>query len=313
MADGERRIGLAFVPTSARGAVDLIERAEGAGIPTAWAVMPALGLDTPTLFAAAAMRTDRIGLGTAIVPAFTRHPLGLATQAAALEGLAPGRLRLGIGTAHARTMVDVYHLPFDRPLAQLREYLAVLRPLLATGEARFAGEFYRVDAKLPAAPGTPVLISALRAPAFALAGAAADGAISWLCPVPYLRGVALPALARGAAKAGRPRPPLIAHVPVVARADRDEAHRIARAGLASYAAAPFYARMFADAGHPLGPERELPDALLDELVVWGEPAGIADALRRRLGQGLDELLVGVLPGDDRAADERALVGILGGL
>src|SRR5690606_20284621 len=81
-------------------AIEVIRAAEDAGIETIWMTMSASGVDTPTLFASAAMRTERIKLGTAIVPAFTRHPLSLATQALALHGLAPGRVRLGIGTSH---------------------------------------------------------------------------------------------------------------------------------------------------------------------------------------------------------------------
>ena len=311
MAD--RRINLAFSQAGAQHAVDLIVRAEEAGVDTAWAVMPAIALDTPTLFAAAAMRTERIRLGTAIVPAFTRHPLALAAQALALEGLAPGRLRLGIGTAHARTMVAVYHLPFDRPLAQLREYLQVLRPVLATGEVSFAGEFYQVDAKLSGAPGTPVPIAALREPAFELAGELSDGAISWLCPIDYLLEHATPALSRGADRVGRPTPPLLAHVPVVIGTDRDAVRAIAREQLAYYAAAPFYARMFADAGYPLGPNGEVTDALIDALVVSGDDQTIAGRLRERLERGPDELLVSLLPGPDRRADEDVLLRVLGGI
>jgi alkanesulfonate monooxygenase SsuD/methylene tetrahydromethanopterin reductase-like flavin-dependent oxidoreductase (luciferase family) len=95
--------------------------------------MPATALDTLTLLGAAAMKTERITLGTYIVPAFTRHPLTFVTQALALEGLAPGRFDLGIGSAHARTMVDVYHVDFDRPLRRLIEYLHVVQPALKTG------------------------------------------------------------------------------------------------------------------------------------------------------------------------------------
>lgn len=315
MANNER-IGLAFMPAGAEHVVDLVERAEAAGITTAWAVMPATGLDTLTLFAAAAARTTRIRMGTAIVPAFIQHPLKLAAQAMALEGLAPGRLRLGIGTAHARTMVAVYHLPFDRPLAQLREHLHILRTLLRDGAVSFAGDFYQVDAKLPgtptAAPATPVLIAALRAPAFALAGAASDGALSWLCPLDYLLDHAKPALERGAAEAGRLAPPLIAHVPVVVATDRETVRARAREQLAYYAAAPFYARMFADAGFPLGPAGEVTDALIDDLVVGGDEATIATGLRQRLDRlgNHDELSVSLLAGPDRRAEEETLLRAL---
>jgi alkanesulfonate monooxygenase SsuD/methylene tetrahydromethanopterin reductase-like flavin-dependent oxidoreductase (luciferase family) len=48
-------------------------------VETVWTVMGAVGIDTVTLFAATAERTDPVRFGTAIVPAFTRHPLGLVT------------------------------------------------------------------------------------------------------------------------------------------------------------------------------------------------------------------------------------------
>jgi alkanesulfonate monooxygenase SsuD/methylene tetrahydromethanopterin reductase-like flavin-dependent oxidoreductase (luciferase family) len=110
------RVGIAFFPRSSDAAVDLCVRAERAQVDNAWMVMPATALDTLTVLAAAAVKTERIVLGTSIVPAFTRHPLAFVTQALALEGLAPGRFDLGIGSAHARTMVDVYHVDFELPL-----------------------------------------------------------------------------------------------------------------------------------------------------------------------------------------------------
>lgn len=305
------RIGFAFFPRAPLVAVDTIVRAERAGVATAWMVMPATGIDTITLFAAAAERTERIRFGTAIVPAFTRHPLALAAQAVALEGLAPGRLRLGIGTAHARTMVAIYGFDFSRPLAQLREYLQILRPLLQQGAVDFAGAFYTArNASLPAPPGTPVPISALRAPAFELAGELADGALSWLCPPAYLQRVAPPALAAGAARAGRPAPPLIAHVPVALGADRGAVYAAAKQQLAYYAAAPFYARMFADAGHPLDANGGVTDGLLDELLVSGTAEQVAAGLRARLAAGFDELMVSLLPVGDQTLEEDALFEVL---
>ena len=89
-----------------------------------------------------------------------------------------------------------------------------MQPALKTGSVHFQGEFYQVDASFPQAPGTPVPIAALRAPAFRLAGRLADGAMSWNCPPAYLRDVALPALQAGADSAGRERPRLMAHVPI---------------------------------------------------------------------------------------------------
>jgi len=274
-------------------------------------VMSATALDSLTLLAAAAVKTERIVLGTSIVPAFTRHPLAFVTQALALEGLAPGRFNLGIGTAHARTMVDVYHLDFDHPLRQLTEYLWVVQPALKTGTVHFEGEYYQVDATFPRAPGTPVPIAALRAPAFRAAGRLADGAMSWNCPTAYMQQVALPALQAGAESAGRARPPLMVHVPVVVSTDREEVRRIAGEQLSYYAAAPFYARMFADAGYPLASDGSVTTELIDNLVVSGTPQEIAAQLRQRLDLGFDILMVNPLRvGDDRAHED-AVLEILG--
>jgi alkanesulfonate monooxygenase SsuD/methylene tetrahydromethanopterin reductase-like flavin-dependent oxidoreductase (luciferase family) len=276
-------------------------------------VMPAVGLDTLTIFAAAAVTTERIRLGTAIVPAFTRHPIAMADQVMALESFAPGRLRLGIGTAHARTMEAVFHFDFSRPLSWLREYTEVLLPLLHEGEVHFAGDFYQVDASIPAPTHTPIYHSALRSPAFELAGEMTAGGLAWLCPPEYLRRIALPALQAGADKAGRPRPPLIAHMPVVVTPDRDRAYAVARQQIGYYAAAPFYARMFADAGHPLDAEGRITDGLLDILLVYGTPDEIARKLQERLDGGMDEIYPSMFPLDDQVREEDILLGILGEL
>jgi alkanesulfonate monooxygenase SsuD/methylene tetrahydromethanopterin reductase-like flavin-dependent oxidoreductase (luciferase family) len=186
MTSNRDRVGIAIFPRSADSVVDLCVRAERANVNNAWVVMPAAALDTLNLLGAAAMKTERITLGTSIVPAFTRHPLIFVTQALALEELAPGRFDLGIGSAHARTMVDVYHVDFDRPLRRLIEYLRIVQPVLKTGSVHFEGEFYRADASFANAPGTPVPIAALRAPAFRVAGRLADGAMNWNCPPTYI-------------------------------------------------------------------------------------------------------------------------------
>jgi len=305
------RLGFVVRRDRADQTIEGIRAVEEAGIGTAWTIMAGAGRDTPTLFAAAAMRTERVKLGTGIVPAFTRHPIGLAGQALTLHDLAPGRLRLGIGTSHAPVMRDALHLPFDRPLERLSEYLRVLRPALQTGKVEFAGEFYRVNVTLVgSAPETPVLIAALRPNAFELAGRLSDGAISWLCPVPYLLDVARPALERGAAAAGRPAPPLVAAIQVMPEPNRETVRESTRRSYGRYAQLPFYAAMFAAAGYPV-PDGRLSDDLIDAIVVSGDDDAIGEQLQRLLVQGLDELMIGLVPGPDPLAEEARLLGILG--
>src|SRR4051794_40232107 len=170
--------------------------------------------DPVTAFAAAAAATERIGLGTAVVPTYPRHPLALAAQAIALNDLAPGRIRLGIGTSHKPTIEGSYGIPMGKPHAHLREYLTILRAILWEGKVDFSGTYYTVNTSLPGnvtPPEIPIPISALGPNAFRLAGELADAAITWVTPIQYIVETALPALQAGANQAGRERPPLIAH------------------------------------------------------------------------------------------------------
>jgi alkanesulfonate monooxygenase SsuD/methylene tetrahydromethanopterin reductase-like flavin-dependent oxidoreductase (luciferase family) len=203
----------------------------------------------------------------------------------------------------------MFGLPFAQPLAYLREYLTVLWHLLWDGQVDHAGAFLGVHATLPAGttpPRTPLLISALRAIAFRLAGEIADGVISWMCPIAYLAQTARPALGAGAAAAGRPLPPLIAHVPVAMHPDQDAVRAAARQRLGTYGGLPFYACMFADAGYASAPDGTMPDALFDALVVSGDPGQVAARLAEIRAAGMDEVLVHLVLVIDEATEEAAL-------
>jgi 5,10-methylenetetrahydromethanopterin reductase len=295
-------IGFGFFLHDAPGAIDLIERADAAGVDTAWMVMPPLGYDTPTLAAAALARTERIRVGTSIVPAFTRHPLALATQAVALDGLGPGRFRLGIGVGNMVVMADGFGTPVTAPIAQTREYLAVVRSALATGTARVSGEHYTVDATLPAPVATGVTLAAIGPRMYALAGEAADAAMSWMSPVAYLDEVARPAMAKGAAEAGRPVPPLVTHVLAIVSSDPDAARAAARPAVRTFGANANYAGMYAAAGLPVAPDGTPTDELVDAITVVGDEATLTDRLAA-LAATRDELVVSLEPIDDRRAEE----------
>ncbi len=308
------RVGLALAETeAATAAVEHMRAAEVAGVRQVWMNQTPTAPDTLTVLAAAAVRTTTIRLGTAVVPTYPRHPLALAQQALALFDLAPERLRLGVGPSHLPIIEGVYGLPMPSPLAHLREYVTVLRAALWQGQVDYRGRFYQVQVSMPRTPRTPILISALREKAFHLAGELADGAISWMCPVPYLLEKALPALQAGAAKSGRPAPPLVAHLPVALGQDRQAMRAVARQQLGAYGRLPFYVQMFAEAGFPVASDGTMSDALLDSLVVFGDEATIAARLADLLAQGLDEVLVKPLP-VARPEDERArLARLLGQL
>jgi F420-dependent oxidoreductase-like protein len=299
--------------TNAAEAVTAIKAAEDAGVRQVWTTQTMTLPDTLTMFAAAAAQTKSIRVGTAIVPVYPQHPLVLARQALALHDLAPGRLRLGVGTSHRRTVEGVYGLPMESPLEYLHEYVEVLRAALWDGKVDHQGRFLKAKVELPRTPRTPILISALREGAFRLAGRISDGAISWVCPVPYLLDKALPALRAGAEDSNRPAPPLLAHVPVALSNDREAVTAAARKRLGIYGRLPYYAAMFEAAGYAVSPEGGLTGDLIDNLVVRGDEASVAQRLSELLGTGLDELLIMLVPVGDADAEQSKLMHLIGQL
>jgi F420-dependent oxidoreductase-like protein len=289
------RIGLSIIATDAADAVNRIIEAERAGLSQVWLSQGGSGgTDTLTIAAVAAARTAQIRLGTAIVPIYPRHPFVTAQQALGIHDIAPGRLRLGIGPSHRPIIEGSYGLALSSPLEYLREYVTVLRGLLGEGKIEHHGKFFNVTATSRPAP-IPLLVSALGPKAFLLAGEISDGALSWVCPVPYLLNSAKPALQEGAPAQHRPAPPLVAHVVVALSTDEAAVQAEARQFLFRYSQLPFYVRMFKEAGLPVAADGSGLDALAKALVISGDEATLRGQLAELLANGLDELMVHPLP------------------
>jgi alkanesulfonate monooxygenase SsuD/methylene tetrahydromethanopterin reductase-like flavin-dependent oxidoreductase (luciferase family) len=201
----------------------------------------------------------------------------LAQQVFALNDIAPGRLRLGVGSSHRTVIEGIFGLQQRKPLSYLREYVEVLRAVLWDGKVDHHGEFFNVVVTLPSPPRIPILISTLGEKAFQLAGEVADGALSWLCPVSYLMRTGLPALRRGAAAGGRSTPPpLVAHVLVALTTDRQAAMAAGHQLIDIYTRYPFYVKMFTIAGFPTTVGGVAPDALVDNLVISGNEDTVSE-------------------------------------
>ncbi|MDA1062395.1 MAG: LLM class flavin-dependent oxidoreductase [Chloroflexi bacterium] len=302
-------IGVVVSARDAATAVDRIVEAERLGIPAAWMTTGGTGPDALTIFGAALARTERVLLGTCITPTWPRHPLSIAQQVRALEELAPGRFRLGIGPSHEASMVETYGVEWRTPLTQLREYVQVLKAVLQDGSVDFEGSHVTARGSIEPPPGTPVMASALQLRSFRMCGEHADGAISWNAPAAYLRDAALPALREGAAAAGREPPPLLAHVPICVTEDRDAVIEAGRRQLGRTAQTPFYGRMLAAAGFP-DAARDVDEALIDALIVSGSEQQVAARLRELLDDGMGELLVMPIgPGGSEPWIERGFAAV----
>src|SRR6266480_7306470 len=304
------RVGLVIEARDVETAINKIREAEQAGVQQIWMTQSVGMLDTLTLFAAAAAHTSQIRFGTSIVPIYPRHPLVMAQQAVTVDVLAPGRLRLGVGTSHRHAMENMYGLSMSSPLAYLREYVEVMRQVLWEGRVDHQGKFFRVNTSFPRTARIPLLVSALGEKAFRQAGEIADGAISWVCPVPYLLDKALPALRAGAQAHNRPSPPLVAHIPVAMSTDEAAVHEAAISRISYYTKAPFYAHMFEEAGFPIAVDGSGVAALVKALVVAGDQAQVEKRLRELIANGLDELLLMLVPVEDEAREREQLMQVI---
>ncbi len=296
----QKRLGVQVIGAGSAAVLAGIEKAEELGIQAAWMTTGGAGPDALTLFAAAAVRTQRIMLGTSITPTFPRHPLAVAGQVQVIVHLAPGRFRLGVGTSGRAGTEEIFGVNFRVPLAHLREYLRVLKAFLQEGSVDFDGRHYHAHARISAPIDLPVMASALGAQAFELCGAEADGAISWVCPGAYLGDVGIPAMKRGADRAGRPVPPLIAHAPVCVHDNADEARAAVRQQFGYFARSPFYQNMFTAAGFPETSQGTWSDAMIDAVALWGSESQVAEKLQGLFSMGAAEVLASPVPaGADR--------------
>ncbi|GHO84134.1 LLM class flavin-dependent oxidoreductase [Dictyobacter formicarum] len=307
------RVGLSIESADPATLVATLVEIEEAEVDHVWVGGPPWNPDLLTTLAAAAMRTTHLTLGTAIVQIFARHPVLLSQQVLSLNAIAPGRLRLGIGTSSPEFAKRVYGVDMESPLSYLREYVQVLRPLLQQGEVHHQGRFFTVDASRQESAQVPLLISALGLVAFRLAGEIADGALSAMCPIPYLLNEALPALQAGAATAGRPSPPVVAHVPVAFTKDRAAALQVGRQAMSIYPTRSVYRKMFFAAGFSQQEVDTVLDSFVESLLVFGDESKIRDRLLELLGAGIDELTPGLVPVSDAAQERIRLARLIGQL
>src|SRR4029453_10015086 len=189
MSANKPRIGIVLAPFAALPAAEFIavaREAEARGYYMAW-TGEASGYDAITLMTKIATHTERLHVGSAVVPVQTRTPVVLGQSAATLNHLAPGRVVLGIGLS-SKVIVDHLHgLTFAPSLQQIREAVQVIR-MVASGErVNFEGKFYRVKnfprpAPPPARP-VRVVLAALGPEMLELAGEIADGVVlNWIPP-----------------------------------------------------------------------------------------------------------------------------------
>ena len=160
--------------------------------------------DPFVVLTACAQATDRISLGTAVMPLYERHPLNAAVASATLAQVSNGRFCFGIGTSHREMIQDQLGIPWRRPVTHLMEYIDVVRALHTGEPVEHEGEFYRINAQLlspPPAP-VPIYLGPCGPTLFERAGAVADGVVLNWAPPDFLA-ARLRLLEKGRDDAGR--------------------------------------------------------------------------------------------------------------
>ncbi|WP_028920867.1 LLM class F420-dependent oxidoreductase [Pseudonocardia acaciae] len=112
------------------GAEDLVLAAERAGFDAVFAA-ESWGSDAFTPLAWWGSRTERVLLGTSVAQLSARSPTSCAMHALTLDHLSGGRAVLGLGVSGPQVVEGWYGAPFGKPLARTREYVSIVRQVLA--------------------------------------------------------------------------------------------------------------------------------------------------------------------------------------
>jgi F420-dependent oxidoreductase-like protein len=302
-------------------ATERVKLAESLGYETVF-VTHIAGRESLTVVTAYALATERIRVGTGVVPIYTRTPATMAQTAATIDDLAGGRLTLGLGVSH-RLVVEGWHgQTIDRPVAEMREYVAIVRAILR-GDEPPPGEKWQTTFRLSGVrrrPGLPIFIAALSPAMLRLAGEIADGVVLWLCNPNYIRDVVVPEIRRGRERAGRTEEEfqIVAAVPAALTDDVAVGYDAIRGELLTYFGLPFYRAMIERSGFgediaafdaaqgDLGAMRAaISDEFLGMLTAVGDEAAVRAALARYVDAGTTSPCIGPISRSDAEATLRA--------
>ncbi len=189
----------------------LAQEADRLGLSVVWAA-EAYGSDSPTILSWIAGQTERIDVGTAVMQIPARTPAMTAMTAATIDAFSGGRFRLGLGVSGPQVSEGFHGVPFAKPLARTREYVAIVRKALAREKIEFDGDHYQLP--LPGGAGKalrltlhpvrehiPIYLAAVGPKNLELAGEIADG---WLAVffAPEYASEQIGAVAAGRRRAG---------------------------------------------------------------------------------------------------------------
>ena len=312
-------VALPYTDTPWEEVVEYVQAAERLGFEAVF-VAEAYSYDAVSIIAALAMKTERIKIGAGILNVFSRSAALIAQSASALDMLSDGRFILGLGTSGPQVIQGWHGIAFDKPLQRTREVVEIVRMALKRERLVYDGQTIKLDMGLklinhPVRDEIPIIIASLGPKNLEMTGEIADG---WMPTIfaPNHMDVFRPALETGMAKSGRRWEDLIITpmVPVVVYDDIEVARQVVRPYIALYTGGMgsrernFYnqliqrygyveeARKIQDlylAGDKAGAAAAVPDALVDETSVIGNPDQCAAALGKLAAAGVTMPILGI--------------------
>lgn len=281
-------VGVALNAADAKNQVDtsvlLAQEAVAAGLRSAW-FGQTFGADAAQLAAIVGREVPGLQVGTSAIPVFGRHPLLVSSQAQTAQAATHGRFHLGLALGTKLLTETGFGIPFERPVARLREFLTALRQLTENGEADFHGELLTAVTPVPARVtgaegGIPLLVAAMGPQALRASGELADGILPYLAGPRALDEHIVPAVTAAAEAAGRPAPRIVALVHGVVTDDADTVRAKATEQLAFYERFPSYARVIELSG----------GRRASDVAVIGDEKTVAAEVRRYRDAGATEVV-----------------------
>ena len=311
--------------------IDLILEAERLGFDSVWSG-EAWGSDVITFLAFVGARTSKIKLGAGIMQMQSRTPAMAAMTAMTLDGLTNGRFIIGLGPSNPQVIEGWHGVPYGKPLQRYREYIAIIRKILAREEPlQFDGKEYQIPYRgagasglgkplksiLHGRPDMKIYTASISPKGIELAAELADGVLPvWMSPEWYDQ-LYKPHLDAGFAKAGNGKSikdfDLAPFVTCVIGNDLDKCRAPVKASLALYIGGMgarnknFYNSYVRNFGYDdlatklqdlylSGKKNEaqaaVPDELVDAVALVGPKERIRDQLARWKASPIKTLLIG---------------------
>jgi probable F420-dependent oxidoreductase len=306
-------------PGAVEQTIEAAQWAESLGYDDLW-LADAGGVDALTLSALVLARTERIRVGIAVVPVYTRTVPVLAATVATLDSVSPGRFALGLGSS-SHFMVEGWHgVPFQQPVARVRETVELLRQILSGLKTSYQGEVVHSHGyqQPMAATSVPVHLAALRPRMIDLAAEKAEGIILNLFPRAALPGV-FTTIDEALARHGRQRSSIevATRLSVTVTDDVAAARDAFRRAFIPYYATPSYNAFLSWAGRPDVAEavrkgwaakdraacyEAMEDSLVDEIAISGSAEHCRQRVRELYEAGITTPLMFCLSNDQSVVE-----------